>query len=256
MPRPATGSTSPDALDLAPGIPPWEHQPGETSEAFHRFEQYLQVDPLVRSKRSMAVVHDLLTTRDPHMCSVGALQNMATLNHWHTRAAAYDRWKRQQRDIAAAKAEREWAETIARRRAEVQLKHLDVAEELIDSGLRALAMRNPDDISDAAAVRMIDLGYRMRRETLHLDQRPDSTPDTGHVDGLDDEQTAARMRQLADELARRLNNKPTAAAAAHDDEDVLDAVVIPDPRDSSDHDDLDTWPDPGPPRAIGPAEPG
>jgi hypothetical protein len=254
MARPATGSSSPDALDLAPGIPAWDHQPGETAEAYHRFLQYLDVDPLVRSKKRMEVVYELLLTRDPHMCSVNALQNMATLNHWHTRAAAYDKHKRQQAELKAERAEQEWIETIARRRAEVRLKHLEAAEEIIQKGLHALAVKDPADISATDAARLVDLGYRIERETLHLNVKPNAhADDPGHVDDLSDDQTAARLRQLAEELARRINNQNAAAAAP----DVVDAEVIPQPRDSSD--EPLSWPPESweqPERsAIGPAEP-
>lgn len=243
MARPATGSSSPDALALAPGLEPWKHQPGETREAFERFLQFLDVDPLVRSKKKMAVVHELLLTRDPHMCSVSALQNMATLNHWHIRAAAYDDYRRQQADIAAERAEREWAEAIARRRAEIRLKHLDAAAEVIQKGLHALAVKDPSDISATDAIRMVDTGIRIERDTLGLSAKTSGeAAHPEHVDDLSDDQTAARLRQLADELARRINNNP-AAAAAHD---VMDAVVIPEPRDSSDDDHDPARPDPGP----------
>ena len=242
MARPATGSTSPAALHLAPGLEPWRHQPGETREAFERFLQYLDVDPLVRSKKNMAVVHELLTTRDPHMCSVAALQNMASLNHWHTRAAAHDDHKRQQREIAAARAEQDWAETIAQRTAEIRLKHLEAAAEVIQKGLYALATKDPADINPTDAIRMIDTGVRIERETLGLNAKANAKAETAdHVDGLSDDQTAARLRQLADELARRINNQPAAAAP-----DVMDAEVIPHPRDSSDDADwTDTGPDAG-----------
>lgn len=231
MARPATGSTSPDALDLAPGIPPWEHQPGETAEAFHRFRQYLDVDPLVRSKNRMSVVYDLLVTRDPHMCTVAALQNMATLNHWHIRAAAWDKHRRLIAEQAAERAEQEWAETLAQRRAQVQLKHLEAAADVIQKGLHALAAKPVEELTGAEIARLIELGYKMERETLYLTKPPaGQDPQTGHVNDLSDEQTAARLKQLADELARRMNNNPTAAAAP----DVLDAEVIPEPRDSSD----------------------
>lgn len=244
MARPATGSTSPDALELAPGIEPWKHQPGETREAYERFLQFLDVDPLVRTKKRMAVVHELLLTRDPHMCSVSALQNMATLNHWHIRAAAYDDHRRQQAEIAAERAEREWAETLVRRRAEIRLKHLEAAAEVIQKGLHALAVKDPADISATDAIRMVDIGVKIERDTLGLTARAGTAPgEPGHVDDLDDDQTAARLRQLADELARRINSNNPAAAAP----DVMDAEVIPQPsRDSSD-DDLDTWPHVPPP---------
>lgn len=243
MPRPATGSTSPDALHLAPGLPPWEKQPGETAEAFHRFLQYLDVDPLVRSKKGMAVVHELLITRDPHMCSAAALQNMASLNYWHVRAEAYDKHKRQQAELAAARAEQEWAETVARRRAEIRLKHMEAAAEIITKGLHALAVKDPADINATDAIRMVDTGIRVERETLGLNAKTNPAAEQPeHVNDLSDDQTAARLRQLADELARRINtqNQPTTAAAAPD---VLDAEVIPEPRDSSD-DDPD-WADTG-----------
>lgn len=240
MARPATGSNSPNALDLAPGIPPWEQQPGETAEAFHRFLAYLDVDPLIRSKNRMAVVHEHLLTRDPHMCSVAALQNMATLNHWHVRAAAYDKNKRQQREIAAARAEQEWADTIAQRQAELRLKHLDAAAEVIQKGLYALAVKDPADINATDAIRMVDTGIRIERDTLGLNTKNTASgPEKPqHVNDLSDDQTAARLRQLADELARRINQqqpKTDNAAAALD---VVDAEVIPQPRDSSDDLDL------------------
>lgn len=231
MARPATGSTSPDALDLAPGMPPWEHQPGETAEAFHRFRQFLEVDPLVRSKKRMEVVYDLLVTRDPHMCSVAALQNMASLNHWHIRAAAWDKHRRQIAEQAAERAEQEWAEALAQRRAEIQLKHLEAAGEVIRKGLHALAVKDEDDLTGAEIARLIELGYKMERETLHLNRPANASAEQPeHVNDLSDEQTSARLRQLADELARRMNAaQPTAAAAP----DVVDAEVIP-TGDSSD----------------------
>jgi hypothetical protein len=235
MARPATGSTSPSALDLAPGIPPWEKQPGETAEAYHRFLQYLDVDPLLRSKNRMATVHEALADRDPGVCSVAALQNMATLNHWHIRAEAHDRHKRRQADLAAERAEKEWAETVARRSAEVRLKHLDAAAEVIQKGLYALAIKDPADISATDAIRMVDTGVRIEKETLGLSGKQAAGPqEAGHVHDLSDDQTAARLRQLADELARRINdqNKSGNAAAAPD---VMDAEVIPH-RDSSDDD--------------------
>jgi hypothetical protein len=235
MPRPATGSTSPDALDLAPGIPPWEHQPGETAEAYERFRAYLDVDPLVRSKNRMAVVYDILVTRDPHMCSVAALQNMASLNHWHLRAAAWDKHRRQLAEQAAERAEQEWAETLARRRAEARLKHLEAADELIRKGLHALAVKDEGDLTGAEARGLVELGYRIERETLLLAKPPGGQGhETGHVHDLDDEQTAARLKQLADELARRMNPAHSAASTAAAAPDVLDAEVIPEPRDSSD----------------------
>jgi hypothetical protein len=231
MARPATGSNSPAALVLAPGIEPWRHQPGETREAFERFLQFLDVDPLVRTKKRMTVVHDLLVTRDPHMCSVSALQNMATLNHWHLRAAAYDDHKRQQAEIAAERAEQEWAEAIARRRAEIRLKHLDAAAEVIQKGLHALAVKAPEAINATDAIRMIDVGVKIEKETLGITAKANAAADEpDHVNDLSDDQTAARLRQLADELARRINNQNSAAAAP----DVVDAEVIPPDRDSSD----------------------
>lgn len=230
MARPATGSTSPAALHLAPGLEPWRHQPGETREAFERFLQYLDVDPLVRSKKRMEVVHELLFTRDPGMCSVGALQNMATLNHWHIRAAAYDDHKRQQREIASARAEQDWAETIAQRTAEIRLKHLEAAAEVIQKGLYALATKDPADINATDAIRMIDTGVRIERETLGLNAKANAKPDEpAHVNDLSDQQVVVRLRQMHEEVQRRLNNDPAAAAP-----DVMDAEVIPEPRDSSD----------------------
>lgn len=250
MARPATGSHSPNALDLAPGIPPWEKQPGETAEAFHRFRQYLDVDPLIRTKKKMAVVYDLLINRDPHMCSIAALQNMATLNHWHTRADAYDRDQIQQRDIARARAEQQWAETIAQRQAEIRLKHLDAAAEVIQKGLYALATKDPADINATDAIRMVDTGIRIERETLGLNAKPTgpAADKPEHVNDLSDDQTAARLRQLADELARRINEQqhPKTAAAALD---VVDAEVIPHPRDSSDDTDTPAATDQPDPRA-------
>jgi hypothetical protein len=237
--RPATGSTSPAALHLAPGLEPWRHQPGETREAFERFLQYLDVDPLVRSKKGMAVVHELLTTRDPHMCSVAALQNMSSLNHWPIRAAAYDDYKRQQRESAAARAEQEWAETIAQRTAEIRLKHLEAAAEVVQKGLYALATKDPEDISATDAIRMVDTGIRIERETLGLTAK--ATPkvdDPGHVNGMSDQQVAVRLRQMHVELQRRLDNEPAAAAP-----DVVDAEVIPEPRDSSDDRPDNAWPE-------------
>lgn len=235
MPRPATGSTSADALNLAPGLEPWRHQPGETREAFERFLQYLDVDPLIRSKNRMAVVHELLSVRDPHMCSVATLQNMASLNYWHIRAAAYDDHKRQQAEIAAARAEQEWAETIARRRAEIRLKHLEAAADVIQKGLHALAVKDPADINATDAIRMIDVGVKIEKETLGLNTKTNTAAEEpSHVNDMSDDQTAARLRELADELARRINNQNTNTAAAAPD--VLDAEVIPHPRDSSDDD--------------------
>lgn len=249
MPRPATGSASPDALDLAPGIPPWEHQPGETAEAYHRFLAYLDVDPLVRSKRSMAAVYEILAIRDPHMCSIGALQNMASLHHWHTRAAAYDRYRRRQAEIAAEAAEREWAEKLAQRRAEVQLKHLEAADEIIKKGLDALAVKGAEELSGAEIARLIELGYKMERETLRLTKAPAAQSEQPeHIGDLSDEETNARLRMLAEELARRVNHAPTAAAAP----DVMDAEVIP-PEDSSDDDRTDSPDAESGPLQLGPA---
>lgn len=231
MGRPAIGSSSPDALNLAPGLEPWKQQPGETAEAFHRFLQYLDVDPLVRSKNRMQVVYELLLVRDPHMCSVSALQNMATLNHWHTRAAAHDEYRRQQAEIAAARAQQDWAETIERRRAEICLKHLDIADEIIQKGLRALAMRDSDSLTDAVALKMITDGVKIEKDTLGLSRPRGTASPPEHVDQMDDETATARLRELADELASRINNPPgspahtyTTAAAAPD---VIDAEVIP-----------------------------
>lgn len=249
MARPATGSNSPSALDLAPGIPPWEKQPGETAEAYHRFLQYLDVDPLLRSKNRMAAVHEALSDRDPHICSVAALQNMATLNHWHLRAEAHDRHKRRQAELAAQRAEQEWAETVARRSAEIRLKHLDAAAEVIQKGLHALAVKDPAEISATDAIRMVSEGVKIEKETLGLNgKQTNATQEARHVNDLSDDQTAARLRQLADELARRINDQktPTAAAAP----DVMDAEVIPQ-GDSSDDEEQ-----PGPrPLAIEAARP-
>lgn len=255
MPRPATGSSSPDALDLAPGIPAWEHQPGETAEAYHRFLQYLDVDPLIRSKNRMAVVHELLLARDPHLCSISALQNMATLNHWHTRAALYDKHKRRQAELKAERAEQEWIDTVARRRAEIRLKHLEAAAEVIQKGLYALAVKDPADISATDAIRMVDVGIKVEKETLGLNAKTTTNaPEPEHVDDLSDDQTAARLRQLADELARRINNQNAAAAAP--DADVVDAEVIPDRDSSDDHSSRppESW-EPAHRPAIGPAGP-
>lgn len=258
MGRPAIGSSSPDALNLAPGLEPWKQQPGETAEAYHRFLQYLDVDPLVRSKNRMAVVYELLLVRDPHMCSVSALQNMATLNHWHTRAAAHDEYRRQQAEIAAARAEQDWADTIARRRAEVCLKHLDVADELIQKGIRALALKDAEDATFTEATTMIKWGVQIEKETLGLTRHRGAASPPEHVDQMDDETAAARLRELADELAARINNPPatpaphpTTAAAALD---VLDAEVIP-AGDSSDDPATEPGPDQPSPWEQPPADP-
>lgn len=255
MARPATGSNSPDALHLAPGMPAWEHQPGETAEAYQRFLQYLDVDPLVRSKNRMEIVYELLLARDPHMCSVNALQNMATLNHWHLRARAYDAHKRRQAELKAERAEQEWIDTIARRRAEIRLKHMEAAAEVIQKGLHALAVKDPADISATDAIRMVDIGIKVEKETLGLTAKTNAAAaEPEHVDQLSDDQTAVRLRQLADELARRINNQSTSAAAAPD---VVDAEVIPDRNSSDDH--SDAWPpeswQPPDRRALGPAGP-
>ena len=243
MARPATGSNSPSALDLAPGMPPWDKQPGETAEAFHRFLQYLDVDPLLRSKNRMAVVHEALAERDPGVCSVAALQNMASLNHWHVRAEAHDRHQRRQTDLAAERAEQEWAETVARRRAEIRLKHMDAAAEVIQKGLHALAVKDPADISATDAIRMISEGVKIEKDTLGLNGKQNTADrEAEHVHDLSDDQTAARLRQLADELARRINDQNKSAENAAAAPDVMDAEVIP-PRDSS---DVDPQPEFGP----------
>jgi hypothetical protein len=261
MGRAHHGSTSADALDLAPGLLPWEQQPSETAVSYARFLQFCDIDPVVRTKwtprgREWGQVYAKLRDRDPEICSAATLKNVATLNRWHERAAALDKHNREVLQQATEQATRRWAERLAQRRAEIQLEHLEAAAEIRKRGMEALDNIALSELSGAEIKGIIELGYRMERETLDLARTRGTTAESNpHLNNLNEEQVSARLSELADELHRRMHpptpsTAPSTAAAAAPD--VLDAEVI-EPGSSNDPPD---WRPPGPERpALGPAEP-
>lgn len=264
MPRAHQGSASPHALTLAADRDPWDQQPGEPNGSYARFEVFKELHPVIR--KNMRRVFEELRKHGDDVTTVPTLSNMATLNLWHDRVKAFDEHRKQRAEEHERIATQKWADRVAQRRAEAQLEHLEHSREMRQIGMAALRTRMPEDITDAAALRMVTEAVRMERELLDLDRSRRPDPDhPEYIDNLTQDEVAARLAELVDEVTRRVTTPaprhtqtPTAAAAS----DVLDAEIISDgdpserPKSRPEPAPTPHDPPPGPPDrpALGPAQ--
>lgn len=262
MGRLATGSASPAALDLVPGIPSWKQQPGESNHDYARFKRYCELKPLQR--RDLQHLYNLLVAEgDPYLGSVGTLKNVATLNRWQDRVRDKEAADEQALDEALEAETRLQARDFARRALKAREDQLDVADKVKEFALNALMVKDPEDLTGAEIATMLRLVVEINQKTLPMAHpQVNGTANPAHLDQLGDDQAQARLAQLAEELAHRMNTSHPAAAAALD---VLDAEVIPSGDSSDDRsqpEPADVWPEVPPPRELNaghdpsPAEPG
>jgi hypothetical protein len=121
----------------------WERQPGETSRAFAAFAIYRDMSPGERSLRA---------TRGPRRGHAArTVRTWSVKNRWVERAAAWD-----------AEQDRVRREAFTAKTKELAEQQAAAATFLMGKGLSRL--QSMEKISDATALRMIEVAVRIRRE--------------------------------------------------------------------------------------------
>ena len=143
---------------------PWERQPDETLQAFQAFAMY----------------RDMGAERSGQRVAVELGKTKALIYRWSKRWSWVDRVKAYN-DFQ----DREWLDLSAERRRDAQLRHLRLAQQVLQKFFQRLVNVNPEDIPLNMLDRLLKVGVETELASLGL---PTSVSridlDTGEVDAL------------------------------------------------------------------------
>jgi hypothetical protein len=181
-------------ITLDPARHPWEQQPRETDKMFGRFLLYRNLG----RRRSLTALAKVLTECDDKL-TYGTLKYHSHRYQWTPRAQAYD-----------ANQDQQEADHLADLRRKLVEDHITISKGLLAKALAALKDLHSKDIEPADMVRMIklatDLTVRALGEPTHtiaVTGQAGGPIQTEDVTNLDPAQRRARLREIAEELARR-----------------------------------------------------
>lgn len=186
------GWSTMSAIELSPGIDPWDQQPRESTKRYERFLTYRDLGRM----RSLTTVNKLLTERGDKL-TYGTLRVIAATNRWAERAQKYDQHLSNEDNKRLEQARRD-----------MQDRHLKIAAALTRKALeslRQLAELTPRDITQYLRL-AADLEVRALGEPSHTIAV--TGPGGGPIisedfTGLTPEERRARLRDVVSELARR-----------------------------------------------------
>jgi hypothetical protein len=136
------------ALELNPGIDPWEQQPAETNRNYGLFQMYRDHGRI----RSVAQVATMIDYTYPTVARI------ARYNKWVERAG---RWDAEQDRITAIR--------LQGKREEMAIRHAQAANTLMKKALERLETLDINAISPHALILMMDTAARIERAALGLE---------------------------------------------------------------------------------------
>jgi hypothetical protein len=181
-------------ITLDPARHPWEQQPRESDKVFGRFLLYRNLG----RRRTLTSLAKVLTECGDKL-TYGTLKYHSHRYAWTTRVQAYD----SHRDDADA-------DRLADLRTKLVEEHLTISKGLLAKALTALKDIPVGSIEPADIVRMIklatDLKVRALGEPTHtiaVTGKAGGPIQTEDLTNLDPDQRRTRLREIAEELARR-----------------------------------------------------
>ncbi len=175
----------------------FDKYPGESAKRYSAFCSYRNLSPEDRSLSRIAKETAKTQTPANIRSRLRQLKQWSAEDNWVSRCESWDEEQ-----------ERKYREGLDLKRKESQKRQSDIALVLMDKGIKRLAMvnpsLNPEDMSVAEAIRVIEIGTRMERHALGVpDQIVKHTePDNN---GQDDEIMDKLMNDpIATELMSRL----------------------------------------------------
>lgn len=171
---------------------PWERLVGESAPAFAAFVRYRDAGP----ERSLAKVAKELGK------STTLIERWSARDHWVNRVAA---WEVEQ--------DRIWREQQLGHRRDVGRRQLRIANAMQAQLVQALSRIDLSTLNARDLGYWLDVSTKVQRQALGVGDRFEhSGPDGGPIalEHLTPDEARARLREVADEIARRVADNPDA----------------------------------------------
>lgn len=176
-------------------IQPWERMEGESEEAWSAFQLY----------RDLGMDRSLARVRQVVGKSNTLLGRWSKRDGWVARCEAFDREQ-----------DRLWMLSQAKARREMAVRHVKVANAVMNKVVKRLNKIDPDDLTPSELVKFFEAATKVERLALEQPTRVEITgKDGGPMSievGLSDKERRARLEELQKELAQRVGRLPSQAA--------------------------------------------